>query len=41
MIDYIIILLEGKQKYYFYSAYPIFYCATKEEFVRAYENHRK
>ncbi len=41
MIDYIIILLEGKQKYYFHSAYSIFYRATKEEFVRAYENHRK
>ena len=40
-IDYIIILLEGKQKYYLLSAYPLFYRASKAEFDRAYDNHKK
>ncbi len=40
-IDYIIILLEGKQKYYLHSAYPLFYRASKLEFERSYEKHKK
>lgn len=36
IIDYIIILSEGKQKYYIISAYPVFYYQSKKEFDRSY-----
>lgn len=35
-IDYIIILSEGKYKYYVISAYPVFYYKAKKEFERSY-----
>lgn len=36
ILDYIIILSEGKQKYYIISAYPVFYYKAKKGFDRSY-----
>lgn len=36
ILDYIIILSEGKQRYYIISAYPVFYYKSKKEFDRSY-----